>query len=505
MISGINILHLEDSVLDSELIRTKIECGGIPHSYFLADTEDEYLRLLKTEPIDIILSDYFLPDYNGSAALKVAREKYPFIPFIFISGTMGEDSAIESMLNGATDYVLKNKLERLVPAINRALHERELEEKHIEAEIALQESEKLLREAQKLAHLGVWTWQADIDSVKWNQEMYHIAGLDPNLPAPTYAEQSAIYTLPSWQLLNNAVENAIKTGEPYKLDLKLIHTDGTIRNVIAHGGIKVDDKELVTGLFGTVQDITDRKMVERELIQAKEKAEENDNLKSAFLQNISHEIRTPLNSIIGFSSLLTEEGISKEDIKTYTAIINHSGIRLINIISSVLDISRIQTGQVTVDQTTVEIDPIFSRLLAHFKPLAAEKNITLAFHKPKKALKSICTDAAKFYQTLSNILQNAIKFTAAGRIDFGYKILKADIQFFVRDTGIGISPEHHEQIFGRFMQTELTPSRTYEGAGLGLAICKGLVELLGGRIWVESEIGKGATFYFTLPDIPIDD
>jgi PAS domain S-box-containing protein len=499
MIPLINILHLEDSVLDSELIRSKIECGGIPHTYFLADTEDEYLRLLKTEPIDIILSDYFLPDYNGSAALKVAREKYPSIPFVFISGTMGEDSAIESMLNGATDYVLKNKLERLVPAINRALHERELEEKHIEAEIALLESENLLREAQKLAHLGVWTWQADIDSVKWNQELYHIAGLDLNLPAPTYAEQSAIYTLPSWQLLNNAVENAIKTGKPYKLDLKLIHTDGTIRNVIAHGGIKVDDKEQVTGLFGTVQDITDRKMAEQELIRAKEQAEESDNLKTAFLQNISHEIRTPLNSIIGFSSLLTEEDITREEIKTYTAIINHSGIRLIDIVTSVLDISRIQTGQVTVGHKTFAIGPVIARLLDHFTPLAAEKNIALSFHKPKKELKTLCTDEAKLYQVLSNILHNALKFTAAGRIDFGYKILKTEIQFFVRDTGIGIRSEQFELIFGRFMQTELTPSKTYEGAGLGLAICKGLVELLGGRIWVESEIGKGATFFFTLP------
>ncbi|HBB91523.1 MAG TPA: hypothetical protein DC042_07330 [Bacteroidales bacterium] len=499
MIPAIKILHLEDSDKDSELIRSMIESGGIRHDYFLVDNETDYKKILEKEKIDIILSDYNLPDYNGQDALRVAREKYFHIPFLFVSGTIVEDAAINAMLNGATDYVLKNKLTRLVPAIKRAIHECELENERKEAELALKESEKLLREAQKLAHLGVWSWNADLDLVTWTDELYQIAGLNPMLPAPSYAGHSALYTPQSWQLLKTSREKALKTGKPYKIELELIRPDGSIRNLIVFGGRKVDSQGRVTGLIGTVQDITDRKMAERELILAKEKAEESDNLKTAFLQNISHEIRTPLNSIIGFSSLLTEEGITKEDIKTYTAIINHSGIRLIDIVTSVLDISRIQTGQVTVDHKTVEIKPVISRLLAHFKPLAAGKKMVLAFHNPKNDRKTICTDEALLYQVLSNILLNAIKFTEAGRIDFGYKIRKADIQFFVRDTGIGISPEHYGLIFGRFMQTELTTSKTYEGAGLGLAICKGLVELLGGRIWVESEIGEGSTFFFTLP------
>ena len=141
----IKILHLEDSILDSELIHSKIIGGNIVHDYFLTDIENDFLNILETENIDIILSDYNLPDFNGNDALKVALEKYPHIPFIFISGTIGEDAAINTMLNGATDYVLKNKLERLVPAINRAIHEHEIEIEREQAEVDLRESEKNTR------------------------------------------------------------------------------------------------------------------------------------------------------------------------------------------------------------------------------------------------------------------------------------------------------------------------------------------------------------------------
>ena len=264
----IKILHLEDSFKDSELIRSMMDGGDIAYEYFLAENEKDFVNILETEKIDLVLSDYSLPDYNGKKALNFVKEKYPSIPFIFISGTIGEDSAINALTNGATDYVLKNKLERLIPAIKRAIYELKLETQRKLADEALKESMEMLQKARKLAQLGVWNWKTEGDIVTWTEELYQITGIDPMLPAPTFAELSTIYTPRSWQLLKTAVEKAKKNGNPYQLELEVVRPDGSIRNVIAFGGTKFDDKKQIIGLYGTVQDITERKRAEQEIILA---------------------------------------------------------------------------------------------------------------------------------------------------------------------------------------------------------------------------------------------
>jgi signal transduction histidine kinase/CheY-like chemotaxis protein len=236
-----------------------------------------------------------------------------------------------------------------------------------------------------------------------------------------------------------------------------------------------------------------------ELIIAKENAEESDKLKTAFLQNMSHEIRTPLNGIIGFSSLLNEDDISKDEIKEFTAIISQSGKRLIEIVNNVLDISKIQTGQIEIKRKKILVNTIFSDLFTFFSPIANAKNIILNYNNQNDKFRTIFTDETKLHQILTNLINNAIKFTKSGNIDFGYEIKKNFIQLYVKDTGIGLPKELFERIFDRFIQAEQSMTKNYEGAGLGLAISKGLVELLGGKIWVDSEIDKGTTFYFTLP------
>ena len=268
MDTKIKILHLEDSFKDSELIRSMMDGGDIAYEYFLAENEKDFVNILETEKIDLVLSDYSLPDYNGKKALNFVKEKYPSIPFIFISGTIGEDSAINALTNGATDYVLKNKLERLVPAIKRAIYELKLETQRKLADEALKESMEMLQKARKLAQLGVWNWKIEGDIVTWTEELYQITGIDPTLPAPAYDALSTIYTPRSWQLLKTAIEKAKKNGNPYQLELEVVRPDGSIRNVIAFGGTKFDDKKQIIGLYGTVQDITERKRAEQEIILA---------------------------------------------------------------------------------------------------------------------------------------------------------------------------------------------------------------------------------------------
>ena len=236
-----------------------------------------------------------------------------------------------------------------------------------------------------------------------------------------------------------------------------------------------------------------------ELVIAKERAEESDKLKTAFLQNMSHEIRTPLNGIMGFSELLNNENISRENVSEYTSIIKESGIRLIEIVNNVLDIAKIQTGQVKIEKKPVLIHSIFRDLKTFFSVNTNAKNISLNFHNQDDIYRTIYSDEARLHQILLNLINNAIKFTKSGSIDYGYEIKNGFIQFYVKDTGIGIPQAMCEKIFERFIQTEQTSTKNYEGAGLGLAISKGLVELLEGKIWIESEIGKGSTFFFTLP------
>jgi len=168
-------------------------------------------------------------------------------------------------------------------------------------------------------------------------------------------------------------------------------------------------------------------------------------------------------------------------------------------VNNILDISSIQTGQVEIRKRPIFIESIFSDLLRFFNPISIAKNINLRYHNQGDKLRMINSDEAKVYQIIGNLISNAIKFSESGNIDFGYVVKDHLIQFYVKDTGIGIPETLYNKVFDSFTQAEFKMSRGYEGSGLGLAICKGLVGLLGGSIWVESEINQGTTFFFTIP------
>ncbi|MDP4222584.1 MAG: PAS domain S-box protein [Bacteroidota bacterium] len=254
------------------------------------------------------------------------------------------------------------------------------------------------------------------------------------------------------------------------------------------------------GRVWSFRDITERKRAEAELIAAKEKAEESDRLKTAFLHNVSHEIRTPMNAIIGFSALLNEPDTTEADRRQFIDIIFQSGSQLLSIINDIVDIANIESGQVKINIKEVNLNNSLRSLDEQFSYKEKQNvlSINLSIGLPdEKSL--ILTDGTKLIQILSNLINNATKFTKEGRIDFGYSLKDGLLEFFVKDTGIGIPPEHHEKIFERFFQVDNMISRKFSGTGLGLSICKAYVELLGGKIWVNSHPGEGTTFRFTLP------
>ena len=247
-----------------------------------------------------------------------------------------------------------------------------------------------------------------------------------------------------------------------------------------------------------------RALVETELIAAKEKAEESDRLKSAFLTNMSHEIRTPMNGILGFTSLLKVPGLSGKEQEKFIDIIEKSGNRMLSTLNDIIDISKIEAGQVDVIISDINLNKQLDELFEFFLPEAKKKNIQLSVRKKVPDQQTYFkSDEEKLNSVLTNIIKNAIKYTHEGSIEFGYSINekgeKNELEFYVNDTGIGIPAERQNAVFNRFEQADIEDRKVYEGSGLGLAISKAYVEMLGGKIWMESEEGVGSQFYFTIP------
>lgn len=257
-------------------------------------------------------------------------------------------------------------------------------------------------------------------------------------------------------------------------------------------------------VYATARDITNERRIETELIEAKEQAEESDRLKSAFLSNMSHEIRTPMNGILGFSDLLKTPNLSGKEQKKYISIIEKSGKRMLNILNDIVSVSKIESGLMEVHIQEANINDQMDFVFSFFKPEVHGKGLHLLIRKSlvkKEAF--IQSDPEKIFGVFTNLVKNAVKFTKEGTIELGYTLrnLKgvSELVFYVKDSGIGIPKDRQLAIFDRFVQADIAGKMAYQGAGLGLSISKAYVELLGGKIWVESEEGKGSVFYFTLP------
>ncbi|MEI6060612.1 MAG: PAS domain S-box protein [Bacteroidota bacterium] len=261
-----------------------------------------------------------------------------------------------------------------------------------------------------------------------------------------------------------------------------------------------DNANNISHFIAVKEDITEKKEMIRELVIAKERAEESDRLKSAFLANMSHEIRTPMNGILGFTSLLKEPKLTGAEQQEYIAIIEKSGTRMLNIINDIISISKVEAGQLQVNITETNISQQLDYIYTFFKPEVEQKGMLLLLKNSLTANEAIIqTDREKVYAILTNLVKNATKFTQTGFIEIGLDKKDNFLVFSIRDTGTGIPKEQTEIIFERFRQGSESLSRNYEGAGLGLAISRAYVEILGGKIWFESEFTKGTMFYFTIP------
>ncbi len=248
-----------------------------------------------------------------------------------------------------------------------------------------------------------------------------------------------------------------------------------------------------------------RKTMTQELIKAKENAEESDRLKTHFMNNISHEIRTPLNGILGFGDLMLDSQLSQEDKKHYHGILQRNSSRLQQTVTDIMDIAELKAGSLKKNLRKMNIREVMTKSIDQIKSTCAVKNVLVSLKIPAELQETILvTDEEFFIKILMHLLTNAEKFTAMGRITAGFTMKEQWVEFFVQDTGKGISTDKMEAVFEPFMQEDVSSTRGYEGSGLGLSIARGLTELLGGRLWVESTQGVGSTFFFTLPRVEVN-
>lgn len=494
----IRILFVEDLPSDVELAKREITKGGIVFSYRVVETEKDFRReIIEFDP-DLIISDYSMPEFDGMSALMITQEFPRDIPFIVLTGSMNEETAVSCMKAGANDYVIKEQIKRLPFAVLEAIDKKKARQEKAEMQLQLRESEERLRLIfNNVKNIAVQGYNEKGVVHYWNRASEELYG---------YTAKEAIgrtlYELIIPETMVSTTKSAVQ--KMFDSEQALPSEEMTLRRKDG-SMVTVYSNHVVVKVFGYQKelycidiDLTERKKMVEDLVTAKEKAEESDRLKSAFLMNMSHEIRTPMNGIIGFTDLLSKPQLTGEQKEQYIAIIRKSGERMLNTVNDIIEVSKIETGHVHVSKSMVELCREIEELCTFFKTEADEKGIQL-FYDNTGRWEIVETDKTKFISILSNLIKNAIKYTDSGKINIGCDKNDQELIFYVKDTGIGIPKNRQTAIFNRFEQADIEDTRALQGSGLGLTIAKSYVEMLGGRIWVESEPDKGSQFYFTLP------
>ncbi len=499
----LRVLVVEDSEDDALLLRRHLQRAGYHLTFERVETSAEMSRALDRQAWDIVISDYSLPQFNAPAALELLQGRDIDLPFIIISGVIGEETAVASMRAGAHDFLTKNSLVRLVPAIERELKEAADRRKRRQVERALHESEALYRLLFDSNPQPMWVYDVEttaflavndaaVDHYRYSRDEFLSMTIKDIRPP------EAIPSLP--KAVSKAPQDIIRAGI-----WRHRKKDGTVIDVEvnSHGLIFAGRRaELVLA-----QDITERRRMEEERAQslirereARRAAEEANRLKDEFLATLSHELRTPLTSIIGWTLMLRYGSIKESEFSYAIEVIERSARAEARLVEDLLDISRITTDNLRLNTRPVELAPIVGAAVDSLRPATESKDIQLRTVFDPNVGKVI-GDPGRLQQVMWNLLSNAIKFTpSGGRVEVGIDAVDSYARITVSDTGQGINATFLPHVFDRFRQEDGSSTRQHGGLGLGLALVRQLVELHGGTVRAESlGEGQGATFTVHLP------
>ncbi len=506
MSDALRVLSLEDDLRDAELLQVCLEEAGFACELLRVETEEAFSRALDQRNFDVILADYSLPSYDGISALALTREKAPDVPFILVSGTIGEERAIELMKGGATDYVLKNSLSRLVPAIRRALDEAGERRRRRQAEQALCESEAKFRDFFNFLPIPLFEVDTEGRFLLVNRAFVDTIGAEAG---------DAVTSMSAFEIF--APEEIDRARENFRVRLSggatssnefLVRTrGGALRTfIITTSAIVREDRPV--GLRGIAVDITDRKRAEEEVfllnlgleqrVAERTLALEGANRElESFSYSVSHDLRAPLRSIDGFAQLFLDEFGSGLDhiAKDYLHRIRGASRQMNTLIEDLLQLSR--TSRQALRRERVDLSALARQILGELHCGHPERSVDVVIQDDVVA----SADPHLAAVVLRNLLENAWKFTGrtdGARIEFGAVETPAGREFFVRDNGAGFDPACAGKLFGPFQRLHTTEQ--FPGTGIGLATVQRIVRRHGGAIRAEARPGEGAVFTFTLPE-----
>ena len=474
----IKLLLVDDSVDDRDLILMNLRRGGYNPDVHCVDTKDEFADALENGIWDLIICDYSMPGFDGLTALTILKDRKMDIPFILVSGAIGEELAVKAMKAGANDYMMKDNLQRLVPAIERELKEAKLRKKHREAQI---ERDRLLTVIQNSLN-EIYIFDCKTLEYRYlNQTAIANLGYDVDEIQRMTPIDINPY-LDSAEDFNRIIQPLL--GGELEKDLYLtkhVRKDGSTYPIEIHLQlIRQYDQQFFTAIGF---DLTDREKDARRIKEQKEIAREmaeHSRHKSEFLANMSHELRTPLNSILLLSKLLLKsknDNLSGDQLK-YIDVIQQSGENLLSLINEILDLSKIESGEMELSFETIAIKDLITNISDVFEPIAKDKNLDFYVSVYDNCPEWLVSDQLRLEQVLRNLLSNAMKFTDTGHIDLDvYTELvpvgtqENHVVFTVKDTGIGIPADKQDLVFESFRQADGSTQRKYGGTGLGLSIC----------------------------------
>jgi CheY-like chemotaxis protein/signal transduction histidine kinase len=491
----LRVLIVEDSDDDARLVLMELRHGPWSVAHERVDTPQAMIAALKARPWDVIIADYMMPYFSGPAALAIARNGLTYIPFILISGQIGEETAVSAMQAGADDYLFKGNLRRLVPAILRKLEEADSRRRADYAEKQLQKGESQLAAAQRLAHLGTWHVDLRTDVGLWSDESCRILGCNTDEVGVSFHQFMSYLHLDD-QVSIQADLDSSKVPVIAR-DCLMEAPNRLSRFVHIRAEVIRDTDGTALEIAGMIQDITERRRLDAQLLDAKDAAETANRAKSAFLANMSHELRTPLGSIIGFAEMLGGAKVEAAARSGWAAIVHRNGSHLLGLINAILELSQIEAGQTSVNPVACDLERLVSESVALVRPTALAKELALNVTFEGVTPRVIQSDPIWLKRILANLLGNALKFTDVGTIGLRVVIERAGpelaVTIDVSDTGKGMTSEQIEGLFEPFAQGDASYSRKYGGTGLGLTISRKLAQLMGGDVTITSQPGIGTT------------